>query len=92
MIARRAVEHDELLLADVVEADATLWREAVRRRDHEDQLFVVQTSMLADVEAGRPLELDPLVSAVIEIAELVGVEVPRLRAIYAATKLSSRAC
>lgn len=46
-----------------------------------------KTSMLADVEAGRPLELDPLVGVVIEIAELVGVEVPRLRAIYAATRL-----
>lgn len=46
-----------------------------------------KTSMLQDVEAGRPLELDPIVGAVVELADLLGVEVPNTKAIFACTKL-----
>ena len=46
-----------------------------------------KTSMLQDLEAGRPIELEPIVGAVIELAEKTGVEVPNLRAIYACTRL-----
>ena len=46
-----------------------------------------KTSMLQDVEAGRPIELEPIVGAVIELAEKTGVEVPNLRAMYACTRL-----
>jgi 2-dehydropantoate 2-reductase len=42
----------------------------------------VQTSMLQDSLANRPLELDPIVGAVIELAEGVGMPVPHLRAVY----------
>ena len=42
----------------------------------------VQTSMLQDSLANRPLELDPIVGAVIELAEGTGVNVPRLRTVY----------
>jgi 2-dehydropantoate 2-reductase len=42
----------------------------------------VKTSMLQDVEAGRPTELDPIVGAVIELGERVGVPTPRLRETY----------
>ncbi len=42
----------------------------------------VQTSMLQDALAHRPLELDPIVGAVIELAEGAGVEVPHLRTVY----------
>ncbi len=41
-----------------------------------------KTSMLQDVEAGRPLEIGPIVSAVVEIAERVGVPVPMIRAVH----------
>ena len=36
--------------------------------------------MLQDLEAGKPLEIDCLTGAVIEIAELLGVPVPQTRA------------
>jgi 2-dehydropantoate 2-reductase len=49
-----------------------------------------KTSMLQDLEAGRRLETDALVGAVIEIAELVGVSVPSIRAVHAAVMLLER--
>jgi 2-dehydropantoate 2-reductase len=42
----------------------------------------VKTSMLQDVEAGRPLELDPILGGVIELAQRVGIQVPNLEATY----------
>lgn len=41
-----------------------------------------RTSMLQDVEAGRPTELDALLGAVIELAALVGRPVPTLQMVY----------
>jgi 2-dehydropantoate 2-reductase len=46
-----------------------------------------KTSMLVDLEAGKPLELDVLGSAVIELADLVGRPVPSVRAVQAAMDL-----
>lgn len=46
-----------------------------------------RTSMLQDLEAGRPLEVDALVGAVIELADGSGVPVPSLRVVYKLTKL-----
>jgi 2-dehydropantoate 2-reductase len=42
-----------------------------------------KTSMLQDLEAGKPLETDALIGAVLEIADLVGVDTPGLRAVGA---------
>jgi 2-dehydropantoate 2-reductase len=47
-----------------------------------------KTSMLQDLEARKPLELDALLGAVIEIAGWNGVEVPSLRALYGLAKLA----
>ena len=44
-------------------------------------------STLQDVELGRPLELDALVGAVLELGELVKVPTPNIRAIYACVSL-----
>ena len=41
-----------------------------------------KTSMLQDLEAGRPLELDPLLGAVVELGERCGVPVPLCSALY----------
>lgn len=46
-----------------------------------------KTSMLHDLENGKPLELDALVGSVIEVAGWTGVPVPRLEALYALGKL-----
>ncbi len=50
----------------------------------------VKTSMLQDVEARRPLELDPIVGAVIELAQRHSLGVPTLGTIYALTKALER--
>ncbi|MDQ6876699.1 MAG: 2-dehydropantoate 2-reductase [Candidatus Dormibacteraeota bacterium] len=46
-----------------------------------------KTSMLQDLEAARPLEVDALVGAVVELADGAGVPVPSLRTVYGLTKL-----
>ena len=46
-----------------------------------------KTSMLQDLEAGRPLELEAVVGAVLELGERLGVPMPATRAVYACTKL-----
>jgi 2-dehydropantoate 2-reductase len=48
-----------------------------------------KTSMLLDWEAGKPLELDCMTGAIIEIADLVSVPVPTVRALHALTKAVS---
>jgi 2-dehydropantoate 2-reductase len=47
------------------------------------------TSMLADLEAGRPLELAPQLGAVVEIASLLGVPAPFSRSILGLARLIS---
>jgi 2-dehydropantoate 2-reductase len=46
-----------------------------------------KTSMLQDLEAGRPLELDAIVGAVVELGERFGVPMLHTRAVYVCTKL-----
>jgi 2-dehydropantoate 2-reductase len=46
-----------------------------------------KTSMLQDLEAGRPLEVDALVGAVVELAADAGVPVPTLSVVYRLVKL-----
>ena len=49
-----------------------------------------KTSMLQDLEAGRPTEIDPMVGSVVELADRLGVEAPHLRTLYANVKLLER--
>lgn len=46
-----------------------------------------KTSMLQDVEAGRPLELEALLGAVAELGELTGTPTPTISAIFACVGL-----
>ncbi|HXP68846.1 MAG TPA: 2-dehydropantoate 2-reductase [Candidatus Dormibacteraeota bacterium] len=46
-----------------------------------------KTSMLQDLEAGRPIELEAVVGAVVELGERLDVPMPHTRAVYACTKL-----
>ncbi|MBV9402124.1 MAG: 2-dehydropantoate 2-reductase, partial [Candidatus Eremiobacteraeota bacterium] len=50
------------------------------------RLADVKTSMLQDLEAGRELELEPIVGAVIEVADALRVRVAVMRTVYALTK------
>ena len=46
-----------------------------------------KTSMLQDFEAGRPMELEAIVGAVVELGDRLGVPMPSTRAVYACAKL-----
>jgi len=46
-----------------------------------------KTSMLQDFEAGRPMELEAVVGAVVELGDRLGVPMPSTRAVYACAKL-----
>jgi 2-dehydropantoate 2-reductase len=46
-----------------------------------------KTSMLQDYEAGRAMELEAVVGAVVELGERLGVPMPATRSVYACTKL-----
>jgi len=48
-----------------------------------------KTSLPADLDAGRPLELDPQLGAVVEIAQRLGVSAPFMRSILGLTRLIS---
>ena len=43
--------------------------------------------MLQDAEAGRPLELDPLVGVFVELGELTGVPTPAISSVYGLASL-----
>jgi 2-dehydropantoate 2-reductase len=49
-----------------------------------------KTSMLQDLEHGRPLELQALVGAVVELGQVTQVPTPTIEAIYSATSLLSQ--
>jgi 2-dehydropantoate 2-reductase len=49
-----------------------------------------KTSMLQDVEHGRPLEIEALVGAVIEFGKLTGTPTPHIDAVYACTRLLAK--
>ncbi|HZO93177.1 MAG TPA: 2-dehydropantoate 2-reductase [Candidatus Baltobacteraceae bacterium] len=49
-----------------------------------------KTSTLQDIEAGRPLEVDCIIGAVVELGDLLGVDVRATKSIYALTKLLDR--
>ena len=51
-----------------------------------------KTSMLQDLEAGKRLELDALVTAVVELADITGAPAPTLRTVHAATDLLAQTC
>lgn len=49
-----------------------------------------RTSMLQDYDAGRPLELDQVVGAVIELGDRLGIAVPATQAVYACVRMLDR--
>jgi 2-dehydropantoate 2-reductase len=53
---------------------------AARVGDHK-------TSMLQDLEAGRPMEIDALTGSVVELGDRLGIPVPHLRTLYSSVKL-----
>jgi 2-dehydropantoate 2-reductase len=58
-----------------------------RRIEGAEKVGKHKTSMLQDVEAGRAIEIDALVGAVIELGELTNTPTPTITAIFQAAKL-----
>jgi len=61
-----------------------------RRIDGAQAVGAHKTSMLQDLEAGRPMEIDALVTAVGEMGRLVGVETPTLDLVLALVRQRAR--
>jgi 2-dehydropantoate 2-reductase len=49
-----------------------------------------KTSMLQDLEAGRPMELEALVGAIVELGERLGLAMTHTRTVYSCAKLLAR--
>jgi 2-dehydropantoate 2-reductase len=43
--------------------------------------------MLQDVESGRPIEIEAIVGAVVELGDKFGLSLPNTKAVYACAKL-----
>ena len=61
------------------------------RMDMAAKVGAHRTSMLQDVEAGRPTELDALLGSVIELAQMTGIATPVLKLVYDLTRFRARA-
>jgi 2-dehydropantoate 2-reductase len=81
----RAIINEALAVARAsgVEPEA----DADERLKWAEHIANVKTSMLQDVEAGKPLELEPIAGATVELARRYGVAVPHIETAYALTKL-----
>jgi 2-dehydropantoate 2-reductase len=58
-----------------------------KRLDGAQRVGDHKTSMLQDLERGKPLELDVILSAVVELADMTGTPAPTLRVVHAVTDL-----
>ena len=68
-----------------IRADADAELERIREN------FTQQPSMLQDIRAGRPIESDAIVNAVVDMARLTGVAVPTLKSVAALLDVLNRA-
>jgi 2-dehydropantoate 2-reductase len=64
--------------------------DADERMDMAAKVGAHRTSMLQDVEAGRPTELDALLGAVIELGQIVQISTPSLQLVYDLCKFRSQ--
>jgi len=61
-----------------------------RRIAGAEKVGAHKTSMLQDIEQGRPIEIEALVGAVVELGRLTGIATPHIDAVYACTSLLAR--
>lgn len=88
----RALAKSMMLEAQAIgEAVGARFKVGVERRiDGAAKVGAHRTSMLQDVEAGKPIELDALLSAVQEMGRLVEVPTPNVDIVLALTKQMGR--
>jgi 2-dehydropantoate 2-reductase len=61
-----------------------------QRMDGARKVGVHKTSMLQDLESGRPMELESVVGVVIELGEKLGLPMPHTRTLYSCARLLSQ--
>jgi len=61
-----------------------------RRIAGAEKVGAHKTSMLQDLEQGKPLELDALVGSVVELGRLTNTPTPHIDAVYACTSLLAK--
>ena len=90
----QCTETRELATAIMTEAEAVAGRLGIdmgisisQRLDGAEKVGHHMTSMLQDVETGRPPELEAIVGAVVELGNKMGLALPCTRAVYACVKL-----
>jgi 2-dehydropantoate 2-reductase len=90
----RCPETRALAAAIMSEADAVAKRLGIdigvsieQRLEGAEKVGEHKTSMLQDIEAGKPTELEAIVGAMVELGEKVGVALPNTKSVYACVKL-----
>jgi 2-dehydropantoate 2-reductase len=84
----------KLAFVMMLEAEAIAMKLGIRfrhtiekRLDGAEKVGAHKTSMLQDLEAGHPLEIEALIGAVLEIAKLTNTSAPTIAAVYALLRL-----
>ena len=92
-------ESSDIVRAVMAEADAVAEGLGVRlpltidqRMDGARKVGAHRTSMLQDLEAGRPMELESVVGVVIELGEKLGLPMPHTRTLYFCARLLDQVC
>ena len=87
-------ESSDIVRAVMAEADAVAEGLGVRlpltidqRMDGARKVGTHRTSMLQDLEAGRPMELESVVGVVIELGEKLGLSMPHTKTLYSCARL-----
>ena len=87
-------ESSDIVRAVMAEADAVAEGLGVRlpltidqRMDGARKVGTHKTSLLQDMEAGRPMELESVVGVVIELGEKLGLPMPHTRTLYSCARL-----
>src|SRR5262249_23353648 len=90
----RHPEASQTIRAIMAEAEAVAARLGIelpisidQRMAGAEKVGAHKTSMLQDLEAGRPMELEAVVGAVVELGDKLGVPVPTTRTVYACAKM-----
>lgn len=84
----RAIIEEGLAIARASGVDPGV--DADERLKWAEHIADVKTSMLQDLEARRPLELQPIAGAALELARYFGVAAPHTETVYGLTKLLER--
>ena len=88
----RALAADMMAEAQAIaEKLGVTFRHTIEKRiDGAEGVGAHKTSMLQDVEAGRSLETEALVGAILEVGEITHTPAPAIKAVYALVKLLNK--